>query len=99
MELDTALLRQIEKSILLDTMNARFPSRRCSRCCVNAVVRRSAPSAACSMKTHRMKHAFRKSKKSSAFLRPSARMAVRGTIFEYKNRGGLSTPDLFIHSK
>ena len=84
MELDTALLRQIEKSILLDTVYD---------------VRRSAPSAACSMKTHRMKHAFRKSKKSSAFLRPSARMAVRGTIFEYKNRGGLSTPDLFIHSQ
>ena len=97
MELDTALLRQIEKSILLDTVYDE--RRRCSRCCVNAVVRRSAPSAACSMKTHRMKHAFRKSKKSSAFLRPSARMAVRGTIFEYKNRGGLSTPDLFIHSK
>ena len=91
MELDTALLRQIEKSILLDTV---YDERK-----ISEQVRRSAPSAACSMKTHRMKHAFRKSKKSSAFLRPSARMAVRGTIFEYKNRGGLSTPDLFIHSK
>lgn len=101
MELDTALLRQIEKSILLDTVyderkiseQAMQPLLR-ERCCqalcaIRRVLDEDTPDEAC----------FQKVEEIVRILRPSARMAVRGTIFEYKNRGGLSTPDLFIHSK
>ena len=90
--LDEALLRQMEKSILLDTV---YDERRISEEAMQALLRERCVEALW-MRTRRMRSAFAESKKSSRSMRQSAQTAAQGTIFNTKT--GMDLPPRFFYA-